>query len=214
MDKRYCIFDMDGTLIDSMVMWKHLGENFLREHGVTPPADIRAQTASKTLLQAGELFSQLGVFGSAEEIADALKAEIRLQYREKIIAQPGIEDYLSALKAKGLNLCVATATDSKLANECLARLGLLKYFDFLLSCEDIGITKRSPEIYLLSSEKFGQQPCDVAVYEDVPYAAKTAKSAGFYVVGYRDVSCEYPENELRELCDEYITDYSAAAKEI
>ncbi|MBP1556883.1 MAG: HAD family phosphatase, partial [Oscillospiraceae bacterium] len=184
------------------------------EHGVTPPADIRAKTASKTLVQAGEIFSQLGVSGSAESIADSLKAEIRLQYREKIIAQPGIEDYLSALKNKGLSLCVATATDSKLANECLARLGLLKYFDFLLSCEDIGITKRSPEIYLLSSEKFGQQPCDVAVYEDVPYAAKTAKGAGFYVVGYCDRSCEYPQQELKEWCDEYIVDYSAAAKEI
>lgn len=214
MNKRYCIFDMDGTLIDSMTMWKHLGENFLRRNGVAPPADIRMQTASKTLLQAGELFSQLGVSGSAREIADSLKAEIGRQYREEIAAQPGIEAYLSALKDKGIQLCVATATDSKLANECLSRLGLLKYFDFLLSCEDIGITKRSPEIYLLSAERFGQQPCDTAVYEDVPYAAKTAAEAGFYVVGYYDRACEYPQQQLKEWCSEYVTDYFDAAKEI
>lgn len=214
MDKRYCIFDMDGTLIDSMAMWAHLAENFLSQRGITPPADIRRQTAPITLLESGRLFSKLGVPGSPEEIADALKAEIRLQYREKIAAQPGVEQYLSALKANGARLCVATATDSRLANECLNRLGLLKYFDFLLSCEDLGITKLTPDIYLLSAEKFGQEPCDCAVFEDAPYAAKTAASAGFYLVGYCDRSCEHPQEELKQFCREYITDYTKEARKL
>lgn len=214
MDKRYCIFDMDGTLIDSMAMWKHLAENFLLERGITPPADIRQQTAAITLVQSGGIFSRLGVSGSPEEIADALKAEIRLQYREKIAAQSGVEQYLSALKANGARLCVATATDSRLANECLERLGLLKYFDFLLSCEDLGITKLTPDIYLLSAEKFGQKPCDCAVYEDAPYAAKTAASAGFYLVGYHDPSAEYPRGDLEQYCREYITDYAKEAQRL
>lgn len=214
MDKRFCIFDMDGTLVNSMPAWKTLGETFLREHGIEPPRNLREIIAPLTMLESGEYFSTLGVSGTAQEIAAALNECIRRQYRTVIEAQPGVEKYLASLCGRGVRCCVATATDAALANECLLRLGLLRYFEFVASCEDIGVTKRSPDIYFLAAEKLGAAPCDTAVYEDVPYAAKTALEAGFYTVGYYDPACEHPQQQLKELCKEYITDYEAAANEL
>lgn len=214
MDKRYAIFDMDGTLIDSMPVWRGLGKNFLLSHNITPPDDLRKMIAPLTMPQSAEYFQTLGVAGTVDEIVQALNDYMRAQYQTTIGLRADVEQYLQALQAFGVRCCVATATDEQLARLCLERLGLLGYFEFVASCETIGVGKTEPDIYHFSAERLGAQPCDIAVFEDAPYAAKTAKEAGYYVVGVYDPSAERHQASLKETIDEYITDYAGAAKQL
>ncbi|MCI9483700.1 MAG: HAD family phosphatase [Clostridiaceae bacterium] len=208
----YAIFDMDGTLIDSMPAWHRLGEDYLRAKGITPPEDLHEQIKAMTMLECGEYARALGVPGTAAQIAGELTAQIERQYRELIPAREGVKEYLSRCRSAGVRMCVATATDSALANQCLARLGLLGYFEFLVSCEDIGKTKTSPDIYLLAAERLGACPSECVVFEDVLYPAETAARAGFPVAGvYDPASGEGNAQSLRAFCGAFIEDWRTAA---
>ncbi|WMJ83614.1 HAD family hydrolase [Oscillospiraceae bacterium LTW-04] len=211
MNKHFAIFDMDGTLIDSMPAWRGLGKNFLLSRGITPPDDLRKIIAPMTLQQSAEYFKTLGVKGKTDAIVKALNSYMRTQYETAIEPRENVAQYLEAIKAAGVRCCVATATDEALARTCLGRLDLLKYFEFIVSCEDIGVGKTSPAVYHAAAERLGAAPADIAVYEDVPYAAETAKQAGYYVVGVYDPSAERHQERLKLTIDEYIADYAAAA---
>ena len=202
---------MDGTLIDSMPVWRGLGASFLRENGVTPPDDLRKVIAPLTLPQSAAYFQTLGVTGSVDEIVDALNAYMRAQYETTIGLRENVVRYLEALKATGVRCCVATATDEALARICLNRLGLLAYFEFIVSCETIGAGKTDPAVYDAAARRLGAAPAEIAVYEDAPYAAETAKRAGYYVVGVHDPSAERHQARLKLTVDDYLTDYAAAA---
>ena len=104
-------------------------------------------------------------------------------------------------------MCVASATAEPLMEACLSRLGVAHYFQFLLSCETVGAGKSRPDVYFTAAERLGARPEEIAVYEDALYAARTAKEAGFYVVGIYDDSASEHWDELKELADEWIKEW-------
>lgn len=207
MDKRYCIFDMDGTLVDSMGYWERLGIEYLVERGVTEERAEQAfgEISSMTLFQAVEfLLDTLHLSGTAQEMIDGMQQVMENHYRHDVLLKPGIRDYLETLKSRGCRMCVATATAEPLAKLCLERLGIGRYFEFLLSCESLGVGKGSPDIYLLAAEKMGSKPEETAVFEDALYAAQTAKRAGFYTVGVKDAGHRCNWEQLSVLADEAV----------
>ena len=109
-------------------------------------------------------------------------------------------------------MCVASATAEDLMEACLTRLGVAKYFSFLLSCETVGAGKNRPDVYWESAKRLGAEPVEIAVYEDALYAAETAKSAGFYTVAVRDDSNQLHWETLTALTDEVILDWQTAAQ--
>lgn len=206
---------MDGTLIDSMPAWNRLGEEYLRGQGIEPPEGLHDQIAALTMQECGEYARRLGVQGTAEEIARALTDRIERQYLETIPARAGVHEFLSRCRDAGVRMCVATATDRTLAQKCLARLGLLPFFEFVVSCEDIGKAKTAPDIYLLAAERLGASPAQAVVFEDVLYPAETAKRAGFPVVGvYDPASGEKNAGALRAVCDLFIEDWRSPPPEL
>ena len=185
MDKAFAIFDMDGTLIDSMGVWQNLATEYLQSKGIWEiPADILEQIQPMTMSQSAQLFQQ--VFGLAGDVEGEMNAMMEGHYRHDLPLKPGVRGYLQALERKGVKMCVASATAEHLMKACLTRLGILEYFAFLLSCETVGAGKTSPQVYLEAAKRLGAEPEEIAVYEDALYALQTAKNAGFYVVGVRD----------------------------
>lgn len=207
MEKRYCIFDMDGTLVDSMGYWHALSMDFLRQYGISPIPEQLAAIAPMTMLESARYFMDtFGLPGPPERMVGEFVAIMGRHYREDIPLKPGAGCYLSQLKDTGARLCVATATAAPLARACLNRLGVDGMFEFLLSGETLGAGKDRPDLYLAASERLGAAPADTAVFEDAFFAAVTAKGAGFYTVGVYD-RFQGRVDQMRALCDEYIADW-------
>ena len=209
MDKQFAIFDMDGTLIDSMVFWKNLATEYLTCKGVREiPAEILEQIKPMTMSESAALFQT--AFGLTGDIESEMNAMMDDHYRKDIPLKPGVREYLQKLHARGTRMCVASATAEYLMDACLARLGVRDYFEFLLSCETVGAGKRSPRIYHSSATKLGAKPTEIAVYEDALYAVQTAKNAGYYVAGVRDDSNTECWESIKDLADEIIINWEEA----
>lgn len=211
MDKRYAIFDMDGTLVDSMGYWHRLGQDYLESRGVRPTAAQLSPLGPMTMLEGARYCKELfRLPGDPEDMAAEMHAMMDDHYRRDIPLKPGVLDYLASLKDRGARCCVATATAAPLARACLTRLGAAGYFDFLLSCETTGTGKTRPDIYLEAARRFGAAPGDIAVFEDAYYAAKTAADAGFYVVGVFEEAYAPDWEALAALARETVFDWRTA----
>ena len=214
MDKRFAIFDMDGTLVDSMVYWKHLAAEFLESKGVreVSPA-VLEKIKPMTMTESAALFiREYGLPGTAEGVAAEMNAMMDEHYRRDIPLRPGVFAYLEGLRRRGVAMCVASATAEELMEACLTRLGVAQHFSFLLSCEEVGTGKNRPDVFWEAARRLGAQPKDIAVYEDALYAADTAKQAGFYTIAVWDDSNQSQWETLTALADETIPDWQEAAQ--
>ncbi len=215
MDKKYAIFDMDGTLVDSMGFWKQLGVEYLTSRGISREAaeGVQERVKAMTMTECAALFqSVFHLSQTPEEIAGEINGMMDRHYQEDVPLKPGVAAYLAGLKARGVRMCVATATAEPLARACLERLGVAKYFDFLLSCEEVGAGKDSPDVFLEAARRFGADPGDAAVFEDAPYALATAAKAGFWTVAVYDVGCGDRWQALAAQADETILDWRTPMK--
>ncbi len=206
MDKKFAIFDMDGTLVDSMSYWKNLAEEFLGSKGIkNVSSEIMEKIKPMTMTESSALFiREFGLDGTPESIAEEMNCCMDEHYRRDIPLKQGVASYLEELAQKGTLMCVASATAEPLMDACLTRLGIRSYFQFLISCETVGAGKNRPDVYYEAARRLGCRPCEAAVYEDALYAAKTAAEAGFYVVGVYDESAKAHWSEMQNLADETI----------
>lgn len=204
MDKAFAIFDMDGTLVDSMGYWKNVGYEFLAHRGIRDcPPDLWARISKMTLLgSAGEMIRLFDLPDTPQEIIAAMNGMMARHYQRDISLKPAVPALLERLDRRGTRMCVASATDETLVRDCLARLGVLERFDFILSCEQLGVSKRQSDIYLEAVRRFGCDVSDAAVFEDALYAAQTAARAGFYVVGVYDENASEDWERLKALAHE------------
>ena len=209
MDKQYAIFDMDGTLVDSMVYWRNLAKEYLNQKGISDiPGTILEKIRPMTMTESAALFiEEFGLNGTPETVANEMNELMDTHYYHDIPLKTGVKEYLKGLYDAGVNMCVASATAIPLVEACLTRLGIRDCFSFVLSCETIGVGKSRPDIYYAAADRFGTSPEETAVYEDALYAAETAKKAGFYLVGVFDESAENNFTRLKEISDEIILEW-------
>ena len=210
MNKKFVIFDMDGTLVDSMAFWRKLGREYLASKGITENVDdVLEQIKPMTMSESSKLFIDVfALEGTPESVEAEMNGMMDEHYRKDIPLKQGVREYLEKLCSEGVKMCVASATAEDLMDSCLSRLGVGEYFQFILSCETVGAGKRRPDVYFEAAKRLGAEPKDIAVYEDALYAAQTAKAAGFYTVGVYDVSGERNWEQLRKIADELVTDWS------
>lgn len=217
MDKHYCIMDMDGTLINSMIYWNHLGSDYLHSKGIKGDLSwLMEEVKTMTLLDSCICFKKyFDLPESAEEIMVSLKKIMEGHYAHDIELKPGVEEYLDILRARGTRLCIATATAMPLVKLCLDRLGIRPYFDFLVSCEEVGAGKEEPLVFEEAMRRFdaGITPSGCAVFEDSLTAVRTAGRAGFYTVGVYDPS-NHEWDKLKAAADETIIDWKEAAAQL
>lgn len=209
------IFDVDGTLLDSMPMWYSLASDYAELKGIRLPDDAAQKMNSMSMTQCAEFYRQCGAAGTADDILLEIIGLAKLKYRESIEEVPGACRFLKALRANGIHIALATASHVGALTPALERTGMMEYIDLALCCEDIGASKEHPDIFIRCAEEFGAEPWECAVVEDSLYSAKTAKNAGFRIIGIND-ECHSPEDraKLREISDMYIYDYNGLVGEL
>lgn len=181
------IFDVDGTLLDSMFIWDTAAEDFLRSRGVAPPSGLGALFQSMSVRDAAEYYVEHRLLaGNADDIAREINEFVARRYRRDVSAKAGARELLLSLKAAGVRLCAATASDRAVITPALENAGLADCLDYLLCIEDVGAGKDDPAVFLKAAALLGAEPQNILVFEDSVYAAKTAKAAGFCVAGVYD----------------------------
>ena len=204
------IFDLDGTLLDSMFIWDTIGEDYLRTLGKEPRENLKETFMTLTLEEAAKYYREhYAVALSVREIVDGVNAMVEKIYRTKVTSKPGVMDYLRLLKENGVKMCVATATDRYLVEETLQRLGMLHCFSEIFTCDEIGYGKDKPIIYRKALEHLGTVKEETYVFEDALFALKTARADGFPTVGVYDRH-EIRQDELKSFADYYIMDFADA----
>lgn len=202
---KYYIFDLDGTLLDSMAIWENIDVLFLKRYGINPTTDLRNRIKIMSIRESAELFRE--TFKLAPKV-EAIMSEIaelcRVEYSYHIQLKPYVLPFLVKLSQLGTRMCIATTSSRFNAQAALERLGILKYFDFILGSEDVSAGKEEPDIFLECCAWFGVLPDEVTVFEDALFAVRTAKKAGFRVVGVYDESTRKDSDEIRRTCDRYI----------
>lgn len=179
MDKRFCIFDMDGPWWTPCAIGKTWALTIWGPRHPPEEALLRAMESMTMLEGAACFMDAFGIPGPPQRIVDEMEAIMDVRYRKDVDLKPGAKEYLERLRGRGCRLCVATATAEPLSRACLSRLGVDGLFDFILSCETLGVSKEHPDVYLSAARRLGAQPAETAVFEDALYAARTARDAGF-----------------------------------
>ena len=198
------IFDIDGTLFDSMPVWVGIREAFFASLGITMTMDDHA--FFKGLYSSEALPLAIGRFGlklSYEEILTLFFDFIKQRYFASTAPKNDIVAFLEKLKAKGVKIGIATASGEPAVIAALEKFGMRHYFQEIYSTYTVGVAK----VYDVVLEKLGTEKETTWVFEDALYAAKTAKAAGYPVVGIYDES-ERNQEELKKLSDIYIHNYA------
>ena len=184
------IFDLDGTLLDSMMIWEDFASAYLRSRGIDPPAGLEERLESLTLSEAAEyLRTAFSLPEGREEILDGMNRTADARY-DTVLAKPGVREMLAALSRAGVPMAVATLTDRPTVLRTLSRLGLLSYFSHIFTCAEVGARKDTPVIYDTALAALGTAQEETAVFEDAWYAIKTASAAGYPVVAIHDPSSD------------------------
>jgi len=207
MKKPYAIFDMDGTLVDSMGYWNRLADEYLEKHGIPPLSqELKEESIALTMEGTAQLFiREFGLPTTPEQIAREVNGLMEQHYRADVPLKPGATVCLERLKAAGVKMCVASSTAPDLLELCLYRLGVRDCFQFLLSCEEVGVGKTRPDVYLEAARRLGGTPEETVIFEDILVAARTAKKAGFTLGVIYDVNSDAEQGQLKRLADHWFT---------
>lgn len=209
MQVKYAIFDMDGTLLDSMYVWDEVGSTYLQRQGIAPPEGLRWKLRDMTVGQTAAYFQTLGVRQPLEEIMEAINAIPYAAYRDEVQPKPGAVAYVQALYKQGVPMCIVSSTDARSIRAALERLHLMRYFRFVLSPNDFGTGKDQPEIFYEAARRLGGEPAETVVFEDSLYAIQTAKAAGFPVVAVADERAAKDRHAIERLADCFLPDLLA-----
>lgn len=209
------IFDMDGTIIDSMPAWKEMWKEYLISQDITPPDDIANRIVNKTLSDSSQYFiDTYNINSTKEEIVNQFHELMAERYYNGFPPKAGVTKFIEFLNLENVPCAVVTATAYDLARACLEKNGLIKLFDQVISCEMVGKSKEYPDAYNLAANFFNSKPYETVIFEDAPYAVKTAKNAGYYTVGVFDEYYASQRNEMREMCDLCISDFRTVTIEM
>ena len=207
------IFDLDGTLLDSMPWWDDLGERYLRSRGKTPKPDIRYHFKRLTMEGSAQYMKETyGLEESIDEICRGVMAGIEFAYRDCIPCKPAAVDMLEALRDAGVRMCVATATRRDCALAALERLGIAHYFSAVFTCTEVGASKTEPTIFNVALNHLETPRGSTLVLEDSLHAIETAHAAGFPVALVDEPANAADTDASMALSDIYLKSFDAFAR--
>ncbi len=202
------IFDFDGTLFDSMFIWDTVGEVYLRSIGIEPKEELQKELKSMSLLQSATYIrDKYAIPLSIEEIMDGINHIVEDFYFHTVQPKEGVITLLEQMKAHGIKMCIATATDRYQVDAALKRCGMDAFFSGIFTCTDVGHGKDEPIIFQKAMEHLQTTKADTMVIEDAYHAVRTAKADGFITVTVYD-SHEDRQEELHSVSDCFLEDFT------
>lgn len=214
------IFDVDGTLLDSMPMWQEITYEYAASKGVVAPAGLHRELNRLSIEQCADLYRSLGVPGSTEQVVAELADWAYRGYRDRVPPKPHAVEFVRLLRENGVKIAIATASEERGVRAAFDRADILPYIDFFTTCTEVGKGKDFPDIFLRCGSEFGAPPEECVVFEDSAYALRTARDAGFATVAVADgismdggVEEETPAG-IAALADRCISDFEELIREL
>ena len=203
-----CIFDMDGTLVDSLGMWSDIDRRFFARYGMEIPADYEKKINHMSFLEMAQFTKEeYQIPDSVETIMELWTEWSKEEYESEIQAKPGAQELLQFLKEQGIPLSLATTNRKELYEPCLRRNHLYSYFDYIMNVNEINSAKSEPKIYQLLAAKMNVNPEETLVFEDILIAVNTAHQAGFKVAAVYDKRNERDQQKIKTLSDFYFKSF-------
>ena len=186
MHRKQWIFDMDGTLTDSMtVVWQGAPLELLRRYGRTARPGIHDVLLSMGMVEGAEyLIRTYDLPLTLRDYEPAMRQVIRDLYK-KVELKPGVREMLARLKAEGVRMCICSNTWAEQCEEVLTRLGVADYFEFFYTAQGDEEPRPTEVFHEVLERLGGSGPADAVVCEDAVYATRTARQCGFYLIDIR-----------------------------
>lgn len=202
------LFDLDGTLVDSMWMWKDIDIEYLGRRGLELPPELQKDIEGMSLTETAIYFkTRFKISDSLEEIKKEWMDMARDKYCHEVCLKPGAKEFLEYLKERGIRTGIASANGMELVQAVLAAQGVSGYLDSVHTCCDVERGKPHPDIYLLVAKELGVVPEECLVFEDIPMGLLAGRRAGMKTCAVED---KFSRDQVKEKCrlaDYYIQDY-------
>ncbi len=206
--RKVYLFDMDGTLVDSMPYWARSVLKILEEEGIAyTPEMIRTFTALGYIGTAKYYREHFGMTQSVDELVRRMKNNAIHEYTYNVTAKPFVPEYIRKLTKQGIRCCVLTASPHEITDVCLQRNGIFDLFTYVWSADDFGISKNNESIYSMVADKMGCAVTDIRFFDDNLLALEAGKRAGMELVGVYDTYSEDVKESIQAIVDTYIDSF-------
>lgn len=209
-----CIFDFDGTVVDSMPAFVQSVTDMLDRHGIPYEKEALVRTVTPLGADAtAQYLIDLGIDMTKKEMLDALRNHSMSAYLYSIPEKPNAKKFLEALASNGKRIYMLTANSHIQIDPCLKRLGMYGYFTEIWSCDDLDMKKTDVAIYDKVAELIGVEKKDILFFDDNPDAIKTAKAAGLRTCGVYDESSRMFVDVMKKTADKFVYELGELSKE-
>ncbi len=208
-DRKAVLFDLDGTLVDSMWVWRNIDIDFLSAIGQELPADLQKCIEGMSFTETAEYFKKR--FSIDDDVEDIKKKWNQMaydKYTSEVKLKKGAKEFLARLKSDGIRIGIASSNSMILIEGALKAEGVLEYFDAITTGCEAGAGKPAPDIYLLAAKKVGIAPSECLVFEDIPMGIMAGNSAGMTTVAVEDDYSHGMRKEKERLAKYFIEDYT------
>lgn len=202
------IFDMDGTILDSIGVWDKIDEDYLAARGIAVPENYAREISRLTSRECADYsIRRFSLKESAEELIAEWEERALYEYSNNLSLKAGAEKYIRAQKMSGVKISLATSSSKRLYEAAMKHCGIYDLFDAFVTTDDTACGKEEPEVYLKAAQLMGVDIKDCVIFEDVPHAVIGAKKSGAKVCAVYDERWRSEEEELRKTADMYIRSF-------
>lgn len=206
--KKAVIFDLDGTLVDSMWMWKAIDVEYLARYNLECPEDLQKEIEGMSFSETAAYFKQrFALEDSLDEIKEAWVQMSIEKYRNEVTLKPGVRAFLDYILEHDIPAGIATSNGRAMVDAVLDALDIRRYFQVVATACEVAAGKPAPDIYLSVADRLSVDPSDCVVFEDVPAGILAGKNAGMTVYAVEDAFSLDMSEEKRQMADYYIKDY-------
>ena len=202
------LFDMDGTLVDSLWMWGDIDVEYLGKHGYEVPEDLQHTIEGMSFSEAASYFKEhFQLPASEEEIKNEWIEMAKDKYAHEVPLKPGALRFLKHLKSLGIPMGIATSSSRELLEAVLESLNLYEYMDYCMTSCEAGAGKPAPDIYRKVAGKLGAAPEECLVFEDTIAGIQAGRNAGSRVCAVAEEQSERWKEQIFSLADYYIESF-------